>query len=101
MDFLRAGHGNLKARLVRVDVCLQPSEARVKPKMLAGIVLILIGAITILTGGIRSALNNPSSLAGTNQAVQRGSGLSTVREVLTAVCLLGGTGLVIASVLKK
>lgn len=72
-----------------------------KPKMLAGIVLILIGAISLLAGGFRSVTANKTVEPNGAQAVQADARLSTVRDVLTAVCLLGGTGLVIASVVKK
>ncbi len=72
-----------------------------KPKMLAGIVLILIGAISLLAGGFRSVTASKTVEPNGAQAVQADARLSTVRDVLTAVCLLGGTGLVIASVVKK
>ena len=71
-----------------------------KPKMLAGIVLIVIGAISMLVGGFRSMTANKTVEHSATQAVQSDTRFSTVRDVLTAVCLLGGTGLVIASVIK-
>jgi hypothetical protein len=72
-----------------------------KPKMVAGVVLIVIGAISLLAGGIRSATAGKPAVSGAGQTVQSDARLATVRGVLTAVCLLGGTGLVIASVVKK
>jgi len=66
--------------------------------MLAGIILILIGAITMVSGGVKGAI---SSETVNGQTVHAESRMAVTRGILTGVCLLGGTWLVIASVFKN
>lgn len=71
------------------------------PKMLAGIVLIMIGAIGLLTGGFKAAIANKTAESAMTQSVRPNSGLDTTRGILTGACLLGGVGLVVAGAIKK